>query len=467
MLTFTHPDMSRANQSQCRRTRFSSAMIDNLSIINPKRRRARSKTRDDWFPYYASFSAEFAREIIRTSQLDPGSTIMDPWNGSGTTTAAASVYGYSSIGIDLNPVMAVAARARLLPRAEAPSVVPLLANIEKKASMERVCNLHDPLLEWFTPSAASGVRSIDRAIQALLVEDCPIHPTFRLASGLSAIAAFFYVALLRSVRALVAGFTRSNPTWIRRRIDAQNRVNPSVSELKRIFARQVRAMLETVDAEFETPDFIASKCSLSVASSQALPLATNSVDFVLTSPPYCTRLDYGIATSPELAALGFQLGDDLAGLRKRLIGTPTIQDVVPRADRRWGRTCNAFLKRLHNHPTKAARSYYYKTYVQYFSGISDSFSELARCIRVGAPCVVVVQDSYFKDIRVQLAQIVNEIADGSGMTLSRQVDFPISRSFLSINTKSRAYRSDAKLTESILCFTRSKRDIACPNPQTK
>ena len=37
--------------------------------------------------------------------------ILDPWNGSGTTTYAASQLGYTSRGLDLNPVMNIVARA--------------------------------------------------------------------------------------------------------------------------------------------------------------------------------------------------------------------------------------------------------------------------------------------------------------------------------------------------------------------
>ena len=45
--------------------------------------------------------------------------MLDPWNGSGTTTYAAAQLGHSSIWLDLNPVMVIVARARLLSPSEA------------------------------------------------------------------------------------------------------------------------------------------------------------------------------------------------------------------------------------------------------------------------------------------------------------------------------------------------------------
>jgi hypothetical protein len=191
-----------------------------------------------------------------------------------------------------------------------------------------------------------------------------------------------------------------------------------------------------------------------VASSEHLPVRRGTIDFVLSSPPYCTRIDYGVATSPELAVLGFQVDTRLRELRARLIGTPTIHADTPEPSASWGNTCLALLERIRNHPSKAAKAYYYKTYAQYFAGMARSFSEMSRCLKAQARCVLVVQDSYFKDVHIDLATIFAEIALSASLTLRRQVDFPISRTFGSINSRSRSYRSASSATESVLCFVK-------------
>jgi len=84
---------------------------DQLVITNPKRRSATHAGRDQWFPYYAGFSSDFARQLIASGALAEGSTLMDPWNGSGTTTSSAALNGCKALGFDLNPVMAVVAKA--------------------------------------------------------------------------------------------------------------------------------------------------------------------------------------------------------------------------------------------------------------------------------------------------------------------------------------------------------------------
>lgn len=430
-------------------------MRHHFVIQNPKRRPETTSGRDDWYPYYAGFSGAFARSLIKSAGLPQESTFLDPWNGSGTSTAAAVAFGHRAIGFDLNPVMAVVAKARLLPNIDAPSIVPLLSEIAKKSARQRINAGEDPLLTWFAPSAAAEFRSIERAIHALLVCANRTRKSVDSASEMSSIAAFFYLALFRTVRGLLGRFKASNPTWITRPASLQSRVRPCAVEISRAFRQEVSGMCADIAAEPRESHLTNVQCTVEVGTSEKLPIRANSVDLVLSSPPYCTRIDYGVATSPELAVLGFKMDAQLRELRGRLIGTPTIHDSPPPPDSTWGPACNAFLEQVAQHPSKAAKSYYYKTYVQYFGAITQSVSEIARCMKPNSNCVIVIQDSYFKGIRADLATIFTEIASANDLTLSRQVDFPMSRTFAYINTKSRGYRSSSTSVESVLCYTKN------------
>jgi hypothetical protein len=428
---------------------------DQLVITNPKRRVATLAGRDQWFPYYAGFSSEFAKQLIASGALSEGSTIMDPWNGSGTTTSSAALNGCKSIGFDLNPVMAVVAKARLLPQHEVPSIAPLLADVLEKAALARGgSGVTDPLRTWFSPDAAASVRCIERSIYGLLVSATRAGGALDSVEDLSSLAAFFYLALFRAVRSMLHRFEGSNPTWITRPRTPNSRIRPPASHVRESFARCVGQMVlssSTAPGEWE---YCAADSAIRVASSENLPVRRGTIDFVLSSPPYCTRIDYGIATSPELGVLGFRIDTRLGELRARLIGTPTIHSETPDPEVSWGGTCSEVLERISNHPSKAAKTYYYKTYVQYFAAMAQSFSEVSRCLKRRATCVIVVQDSYFKDLRIDLATIFVEMAEGASLQLQRQVDFPISRTLGSVNSRSRNYRTASSATESVLCFAK-------------
>lgn len=96
--------------------------------------------------------------------------MLDPWNGSGTTTYSATSLGLNVIGIDLNPVMIIVARARLLPPSEADHLLPLAATILAHAR-SRPLNLpaDDALRDWFDPETAAFIRGLEQNIRRSLV----------------------------------------------------------------------------------------------------------------------------------------------------------------------------------------------------------------------------------------------------------------------------------------------------------
>ncbi len=54
--------------------------------------------------YRGSFHGQMIRGLINCCNLKQDSTILDPFCGSGTTLVEASLLGFSSIGIDINPI---------------------------------------------------------------------------------------------------------------------------------------------------------------------------------------------------------------------------------------------------------------------------------------------------------------------------------------------------------------------------
>ncbi len=65
-------------------------------------------------PYYAMFPAEFADQVI-AEHTKQGDTVLDPFAGRGTAVFSAATQGRCGVGMEINPVGWVYARAKLAP----------------------------------------------------------------------------------------------------------------------------------------------------------------------------------------------------------------------------------------------------------------------------------------------------------------------------------------------------------------
>jgi hypothetical protein len=142
--------------------------------------------------------------------------VLGPWNGSGTTTFSAAHLGLAAQGFDLNPIMVVVARARLLPPSEADSIEPLAREMLKGLrARELLLDDGDPLLGWFNRPTAVLLRTIEQRICDHLIGERTITPDGTKLQNISGLAATFYVALFSVCRQLTERFQSSNPTWLR------------------------------------------------------------------------------------------------------------------------------------------------------------------------------------------------------------------------------------------------------------
>jgi DNA modification methylase len=429
---------------------------EKLVIENPKQNNRKHVGRTSLYPYYAGFSQSFANSILASAKLSKNAKVLDLWNGSGTTTTAAIHIGYNTQGYDLNPVMIIAAKACMLNTREKSSLWPIAVEIMSKASKDNSLNVddEDPLCTWMSPLSVTTIRKIEKALQTLLIdsEQYQLLIARNNFNSLSDIAAFFYTALFRCVRKLVSVFFASNPTWVKKPKLLSSRVSPEKNFIIDGFGIEVKKMIQAIENESLAILNSIGQGLIEVASSESLPIDNKSIDFILTSPPYCTRIDYAVATMPELALIGYKLNTDFKSLRKKLIGTSTVSSSCISPLNSWGETCNKFLEGVANHESKASKTYYYKNHIQYFNSIYKSFSEISRTLNSNGTCVIVVQDSHYKNIHNDLPRIFTEMANSCGLFLKRKDDFNLIKTMADINPKSNKYKK-CKLTESVLCFS--------------
>lgn len=402
-----------------------------------------------WSNYYPGFSESFARDVLESFGLTDDEIILDPWNGSGTTTAVAARLGKRSIGIDINPSMAIVARAREVRSDDVRLILARLNELRRLVGEEKQAptSNRDPLRLWFDESTSQFLRSISE----LISQDSGSWRSERMET----VNSFLFLALSSSVRNWMKDFQSTNPNWVRRPKETDQLVSIDREEVLRQLRCTSSLFLERLAVVRDHPK-PASRSQLLVASADNLPLSDGSVSAVLTSPPYCTRIDYAVACQPELAVMGYPFEDKYRMLRDSMLGTSTIsrRDMVPN-NTQWGETCYRTIKAIENHGSKASSTYYGKTMLQYFAQLYASIGEIARVLKQDGKLVMVLQDSFYKEIRIDLATICREMAESLGLQLIEERDFPAKITMRSMNSRSRAYNSAGVAVESVLKFSKA------------
>ena len=428
-------------------------MFEMLEIRSPKRG-GRAKTEwEGFFPYYAGYPESFATGILKSANLPPSAIVSDPWNGSGTTTYSASMLGKASRGLDINPVMVVVARARLLAPSEADSIQPMANEILRHANPGTIhVTENEPLCVWFDDGTSTRIRAIEQSIRRLLLGGMTITPKGANFDKLSGFAATFYVALFNLCRELVIPFRSTNPTWLRRPKNGEDRISVTWRELSDRLASNLKGMAWALVERAHLFPIEHGQAEIKLGDTTTAEVAAESVDFVLTSPPYCTRIDYTAATRIELAVLAPLSKQSPEQLGRCMIGSTRVPKAEIEILPRWGSRCTKFLEAVRQHPSKASDSYYYRTHLDYFDKMDRSLARLAADLKPEGSAVLVVQDSYYKEIHNDVAAAITDMGEAHGLELGRREDFALRRSMSGINPSTRRYQRSPGAIESVLCF---------------
>lgn len=420
------------------------------SMRNPKRGAAERQGMHTWVPYYAGFAESFVRDAIRDCVLDRTSVVLDPMNGSGTTTVAAQHSGCLSLGFDLNPVMAIVANAKDASLRGNKDIEPAAREIAARVARSSLGRKAPDLGPWLSPKVSSQLHLLLH-----LVRDMPDNAAHnsRLLSLLNdqgnvlqpGSKAFLLAAVLITARSAATTQSSKNPTWLK-----PNSRRPRMShDIPALFLSNVSRMLTDLEQAFSSAQE-RRRFLVGSADARKLPIRDASIDAIITSPPYLTRIDYAMSTAPELALLGFATAADFRKVRASLMGSTCITHGPYESRSSWGKQCTLLIDAVRAHRSKSSASYYAKTFVQYFRDAEEILQQYFRVLKPGQCAAVVVQDSWYKDLHVPLGHIYVEMSSGVGFRDASIAQSAKVRSHLGlVNTRARAY-SKGDISEHIL-----------------
>ncbi|MEC1645122.1 DNA methyltransferase [Bacillus halotolerans] len=417
-----------------------------VNIRSAKRGKNERQGIHNWHPYYAGYSENFVEDILDYMHVNEDSVVLDPWMGSGTTGLVCQRRGIKTLGVELNPVMVLFSQAKTKSLLEY-DMQNIILDVINKAKIIDTVEIYDneEVLEYISEEHLLSLNKIryiiDKSFEELefKARDIEIY---------KCISSFLYVGIFRCIREIGYFKKSKNPTWLIKDVKIDDKID--VFEL---FLQITSTMIQ--DLKLSYGDINSNQTSLpdiKIGDSRNLQFKDESVDYVITSPPYLTRIDYAMSTKPELLYLGYKRDTDFNLIRRATMGAPVITNKQIVFNESWGVTIKEFLEKVSNHPTKAARSYYLPLYLQYFKDAYDSLSEIKRVLKFGGQASLVVQSSYFKDVEARLGDMYVEIGNEIGLESSILVREKVKQHIAHVNTKSSKYVKNKIYYEDVVFF---------------
>ncbi len=375
-----------------------------------------------------SFPPHLVRDYLDRFKLGPRHKVLDPFCGTGTTLVECKRKGVPSIGIEANPLLALASQVKVDWAVDANDLdrhaQKIAALATRRLREQGIEDVGDAPLFAGSRRASYELRRLPKDTQKLLLANSispkPLHKTLVLLEVMeeNEDPRFTPHERLALAKALVSGISNLEfgpevgvgrpkadapvvPTWL-------HNVEAVVSDLPQLRERsQVPATVCKADA----------RQLLSVIESC-------SIDGLITSPPYPNEKDYTRTTRLESVLLGLvRSKEDLRSLKQSLIRSNTrgvykgdcdhllienhteIQRIASQIeDRRIELGKTSGFERLYSRVTKL-----------YFGGMLRHLREVRSALRPGAHCAYVVGDqaSYLR-VMIRTGELIADIARSLG-----------------------------------------------------
>ena len=380
---------------------------------------------------FHAFPAKFPPQLpalFIEKLTQPGDIVLDPMSGSGTTLVEAVIAERIGVGCDIDPLALMISKVKTTPLAPLDVGKIGYEIIEESKRLVRespddlwllkatwTTKTRDFVDYWFMPQTQLELLALSHAIDAL--ENISVHQFFRLIFSSIIITKSGGVSLARDL-------AHTRPHRAKVIYDASGNVleglklskgsNPRLMHISKTlsspineFDKRLHKTLKGVRqfARLQKPQTI-----LAQADAQSLPLASDSVDLIVTSPPYASNaIDYMRAHKFSLVWFGYPI-EALSETRRKYVGgeattamhyeslpayPASIVQEVSRLDTRKG----AVLHRYYSEMTRALR-------------------EMYRVLKPGKAAVIVVGSSVMRGRDTETGQCLAEIGESLGFTFS-------------------------------------------------
>ena len=371
-----------------------------------------------WFKFKEGFSAALVRYLL--GFLDEPGCLLDPFAGTGIAPITAARVGWQGIGVEILPVGVNISNALLA----APAIDHSDFGRQATAFLNYVATSPDaPAADWFP-----HIRITEKAFPP--DSEAKIAAARNWLRRADAAPETELLALSAMAALEDASWTSKDGQYLRwdhrsgRKLKARmekRQVLPYEASLRNRIDN-IAADLPALAGRYEAEDvrIIESSCY------DALPqLPTDSVDAVITSPPYANRYDYTRTYALELAWLGYD-NQGISTLRQRLLSA-TVEnrskreqlaadhgDALARFDRHGAITEITDALESANQRGELPNPHVIRLVRNYFMEMSVVIAELSRVCRPGASVFMVNDNVQYHGEEVPVDLILSDLAEQCG-----------------------------------------------------
>ncbi|MGF1570133.1 MAG: DNA methyltransferase [Nodosilinea sp.] len=367
----------------------------------------------DWYRFVLSFPPHLVRHYLKKFQVTADHCVLDPFAGTGTTLVECRQGGIPSLGLEANPMAHFAGQTKLDWQLDPNGLLTYAEAIARQARAD---------LAWFPGDSLR--HTLPEASEQVLLRNCispkPLHKALLLLKHIedSVDRRFIDHAKLALAKAVVG--SASNLRFAPEASVVRAREDAPVIDLWLQAVKSMVADLLTVQPE---PTVTATIYQGDARYPQRL-LTPNSIDMVITSPPYPNEKDYTRNTRLESVLLGFirdrndlrRVKDDLLRSNSRNIYIRDTEDqLIADFPEILNLAATIDQRRLELGKTSGFSRLYSRVIRLYFGGMVNHFQNLRPLLRPGAQLAYVVGDqASYLGVLIPTGELLAMIAESLG-----------------------------------------------------
>lgn len=239
-----------------------------------------------------------------------GDLVLDPFNGSGTTSVECLLNGRSFIGIDINPMAILASDVKTT----------FLQKSEIEKEIEHLKRIIGEKIK------SGKYKKVSFDLQDFWFNNEAINEFFILKSSIDEISnAGIRKLMLVSLSSIVKRISYLDESQLKVKRDHKKLLNGKVSPFEIYFKRLERdsTMIQSLQNVHSTGTSNIHICGSAFQLDSGL-VAKNTVDLIVTSPPYINAMNYPMYHRYELLLLELIHPDNYIGHQEQYIGTERV-----------------------------------------------------------------------------------------------------------------------------------------------